>query len=144
MESWVQQVKASDVTADYKDLLSALKNWRQQIVNYFDYPITNGYTEALNGMTKVINRNGRGYTFEIIRARVLFSNNARAGQSPEWFCASCGGLFFEDERAAWMPAEACDGRRRCLCKECNDRSITHAMELEDDIDWADVYTQLSE
>ena len=134
MEGWVQRVKASDVAADYKDLLSALKNWRQQIVNYFDHPITNGYTEALNGMTKVINRNGRGYTFEIIRARMLFSNNSRAGQSPEWFCVSCGGLFFEDERAVWLPVEDGDSRRHCLCVECNERSITHAKEFYDNLD----------
>lgn len=31
-------------------------------------------TEALNGVTKVANRMGRGYTFPIIRARVLFKN----------------------------------------------------------------------
>ena len=31
--------------------------------NEDDYPITNGYTEALNGVAKVINRQGRGYTF---------------------------------------------------------------------------------
>lgn len=144
IEAWVAQVKASDVAADYKDLLSALKNWRQQIINYFDNPITNGYTEALNGMTKVINRNGRGYTFEIIRARVLFSRSTRAGQTPEWFCASCGGLFYEDERAVWMPTEPGDDRKHCLCHECNERSITQAMEWEDTIDWAEVYTQLSE
>lgn len=68
----------------------------------------------------------------------------RKGQSPEWFCMSCGGLFFEDERAVWMPVQPGDDLRRCLCKDCNERSITHAMEWEDTIDWADIYTQLSE
>jgi len=43
-----------------------------------------------------------------------------------------------------MPVEPGDDRRNCLCKECNERSITHAMEWEDTIDWEAVYTQLSE
>lgn len=144
LDLWLAAVKASDVVADYKDLLSALKNWRQQILNYFDYQITNGYTEALNGMTKVINRNGRGYTFDIIRARVLFSRSARAGQSPEWFCVSCGGLFFEDETASCMHTEEGDDRKHCICPECSERSITQSMEWEDSIDWAEVYTHYSE
>jgi len=40
-----------------------------------------------------------------------------------------------------MPVEPGDDRRN---KECNERSITHAMEWEDTIDWEAVYTQLSE
>lgn len=45
----------------------------QDIFNYFDCPITNGYTEAMNGVMKVANRMGRGYSFEVIRAKMLFS-----------------------------------------------------------------------
>jgi transposase len=58
--------------ADFKDLTTAMKNWRTEILAYFDYPITNGYTEALNGVAKVINRAGRGYSFEVMRARILY------------------------------------------------------------------------
>lgn len=58
---------------DFKPLVTAVTNWRKEIMNYFDYPVTNGYTEALNGVAKVINRGGRGYTFEMLRARVLFN-----------------------------------------------------------------------
>ncbi|RME60455.1 ISL3 family transposase, partial [Candidatus Parcubacteria bacterium] len=36
-----------------------------------------GYTEAINGVIKVMNRMGRGYSFEMIRAKALFSNNAK-------------------------------------------------------------------
>ena len=34
--------------------------------------ITNASTEALNGVAKTINRQGRGYTFEVLRARLLY------------------------------------------------------------------------
>jgi transposase len=58
--------------ADFKVLLTAMKNWRTEILAYFDHPITNAYTEAVNGVAKTINRQGRGYTFEVLRARLLF------------------------------------------------------------------------
>ena len=62
--------------SDFKPLVTIFKEWRKEILNYFDYPVTNAYTEALNGVAKVANRLGRGYGFEILRARVLFSKHA--------------------------------------------------------------------
>lgn len=100
---------------DFKDLLSAMKNWRKEILNYFDYPITNAYTEGVNGVAKVMNRMGRGYSFEVIRARLLFNNREpskrqlrakRATEAntpivdvPMYRCACCGGLFMTNELA---------------------------------------------
>lgn len=76
LDDWRASIPA-DMKTDFKDLLSATKNWRDEILAYFDHPITNGYTEAVNGTAKVINRAGRGYTFEVLRARVLFGNRSR-------------------------------------------------------------------
>ena len=42
--------------ADFKVLLTSMKNWRTEILAYFDHPITNAYTEALNGVAKAANR----------------------------------------------------------------------------------------
>jgi len=59
--------------AAFFELIRAVDNWRPEIFNYFDFPgATNAYTEAANGMAKVANRLGRGYSFEAIRAKVLF------------------------------------------------------------------------
>lgn len=44
-----------------------------KIFSYFDHPITNAYTESLNSLIRVINRNGRGYSFEALRAKVLYT-----------------------------------------------------------------------
>jgi hypothetical protein len=71
LDDWRNSVP-TDMKIDFQELLSATKNWREEILAYFDFPITNGYTEALNGTAKVINPAGRGYTFEVLRARVLF------------------------------------------------------------------------
>lgn len=67
-----------------------MRNWRTEILAFFDHPITNGYTEALNGATKVINRMGRGYSFEVLRGRVLFGGEL-APQQIDWkHCVCCG------------------------------------------------------
>jgi transposase len=58
--------------AAFFEVIRAVDNWRPEIFNYFDTPVTNAYTEAVNGMAKVANRMGRGYSFEAIRAKVLF------------------------------------------------------------------------
>lgn len=65
-----------ELAADFKVLLTAMKNWRTEILAYFDTPISNAYTEALNGVAKAINRQGRGYSFEVLRARLLAPKHA--------------------------------------------------------------------
>ena len=36
-------------------------------------PVTNAYTESINRLAKDKNREGRGYTFEVMRARMLYT-----------------------------------------------------------------------
>lgn len=63
----------SELEAPFQPLTTAVGNWSQEIWAYFDHPVTNAYTEALNGLVKLMNRNGRGYSFEAIRAKALYS-----------------------------------------------------------------------
>lgn len=72
---------------DFKVLLTAMKNWRKEILAYFDHPITNAYTEAVNGVAKTVNRAGRGYSFEVLRARLLFGRKAKPEQQT-WLLVS--------------------------------------------------------
>ncbi len=74
LDAWRESVPATMKKGkkSFAPLLTATKNWRLEMLAVFDYPITNGYTEALNGVAKVINRQGRGYSFEVLRARLLF------------------------------------------------------------------------
>lgn len=60
----------------YSDLIRAVDNWHEHIFTYFDHPITNAYTESLNSLIRVMNRLGRGYSFEALRAKILFSQGA--------------------------------------------------------------------
>jgi transposase len=103
---------------DFKVLLTAMKNWRREILAYFDHPITNAYTEALNGVAKTINRQGRGYTFEVLRARLLYGK----GTAEPWRLAAA---FPATEQAVKALRQVQDNRcQSCGCelgRAVNDR-----------------------
>lgn len=55
-----------------------MKRWRKYIFNYFDTEVkyTNAATEGLNSLIKHLNNEGRGYSFEVLRIKVLFHRKA--------------------------------------------------------------------
>lgn len=71
--AWVAALGPSTKEA-FRPLLTALRNWEEEAFAYFEHPVTNAYTEALNGVIRVVNRMGRGYSFEVLRARMLFAH----------------------------------------------------------------------
>jgi transposase len=58
----------------FADLDRAIGNWHKEVFNYFDHRVTNAYTESANNHIKSIARQGRGYGFEVLRAKTLFTN----------------------------------------------------------------------
>jgi transposase len=65
-----------DVRDAFADLIRAWRNWQPYILNYFEHPVTNAYTESLNSLIRVMDRLGRGYSFEALRAKILFAEGA--------------------------------------------------------------------
>lgn len=61
-----------ELQSAFEPLTKAVANWEEEIFAYFDHRITNAYTESLNSLIRVINRLGRGYSFEALRAKILF------------------------------------------------------------------------
>jgi hypothetical protein len=61
----------------FKQLIKAMTNWEKEIFSYFNMPISNAYTESLNNLIKVTNKIGRGYSFEALRAKILFTEGYR-------------------------------------------------------------------
>ena len=57
-------------------LLKTVKSWYTEIFNYFDYRYTNAFTECFNGIIKKMNRAGNGYSFEVLRAKMLYGTAA--------------------------------------------------------------------
>lgn len=68
----------------FKPILTAVGSWREELFNYFDHPITNAYTESLNNLIRVTNRIGRGYSFEVLRAKMLFTRGNQAIEKPKF------------------------------------------------------------
>lgn len=55
----------------FDEILTAFENWWHQIFNYFDYGVTNAFTESANNLVKNIQKQARGCSFEVVRAKVL-------------------------------------------------------------------------
>lgn len=70
-------------------LARTVHNWHEEVFAYFDCRITNATTECRNGIIKMANRAGRGYSFPSIRAKVLLAKPLGALQD----CPSCHGTF---------------------------------------------------
>ncbi len=62
--------------APYRDFIDTVDNWYEEIFNYFDHHYTNAVTESLNNLCKEIAAIGRGYTFDVLRAKILYGTKA--------------------------------------------------------------------
>lgn len=82
-EDWKKEI-TDDVEEAFTPILKAMKNWEQEVFSYFDHPITNAYTESLNSLIRVINRLGRGYSFEALRAKILFTEGVKKKSKPTY------------------------------------------------------------
>ncbi len=70
--AWRQNIP-QELTEAFRPLTTAVENWKDEIFAYFDRRLTNAYTESLNNLIRLINRVGRGYSFEALRAKILCS-----------------------------------------------------------------------
>lgn len=66
----------------FQPILTAVNNWETEVFAYFDHRITNAFTESLNNLIKVMNRLGRGYSFEALRAKILFTRSVHKIKRP--------------------------------------------------------------
>ncbi len=68
---WIAKVEATPSQA-LKSFINTLRNWWQQILNYFDGRFNNGFAEGVNLKIKMLNRRGYGYrNFNSFRLHVL-------------------------------------------------------------------------
>ncbi|MNN35614.1 hypothetical protein D3C81_1494680 [compost metagenome] len=59
----------------WKPLITSMTNWEKEIFSYFGpaQRNTNAFTESINRQMRDLNRNARGMSFEMFRAKTLFS-----------------------------------------------------------------------
>lgn len=85
---WLKRVEASNVSEAFKPLTTALVNWHKEAFNYLDVRLTNAYTEGMNGLARRMDRNGRGYSFPVLRAKLLMMYSAHKRSAPISFVRS--------------------------------------------------------
>jgi len=64
-----------DDMSEFREVAKTIDNWYTEIFNYFDYKVTNAFVEGINSTIRAIESQGRGYTFEVLRAKVMFFIN---------------------------------------------------------------------
>jgi transposase len=72
-QKWERSITDRELLTAFRPLLTAVANWREPIFAYWQHRATNALTEALNGIAKAVERAGRGYSFDAIRAKLLYS-----------------------------------------------------------------------
>ncbi|MHB1282265.1 MAG: ISL3 family transposase [Metallibacterium scheffleri] len=76
LSDWLE-VLPQELTGYFRALTSAVSNNRDIILNYFEHRYTNAFTEAANGISKMIQRMGRGYGFEVLRVKLLYGKRGQ-------------------------------------------------------------------
>lgn len=73
MRKFIIAAQASELK-EFDATLTMLSNWAKYILNSFECPYTNGFTEGTNNKIKVIKRNAYGYrNFDNFRNRILLT-----------------------------------------------------------------------
>lgn len=69
----------------FKQSIDAINNWRPHILRYFEHRFTSGYIERLNGMIRTMDRNGAGYSFDVLRSKAILKHGEFGkAQFGEW------------------------------------------------------------
>ena len=73
LKTFILSAYASELD-EFKPCLTMLFNWEKFILNAFECPYTNGFTEGTNNKIKVIKRNAYGYrNFNNFRNRIMLT-----------------------------------------------------------------------
>jgi transposase len=145
-DEWKKKIPRR-VKKEFDVVANTVEDWRDEIFNYFDHRYTNALTEAINGLVKMVNRAGRGYTYPNIRAKALGLEVGRykkpkrlrlkiprkqveadEATSDTFTCESCLGVFHIGlrQRHHVMPISAFIGtdaapKPMMVCPECHRR-----------------------
>lgn len=74
LKAWEAEMQEASL-GPFQALFPMLRNWRKEILNYFDHRYTNGFVEGKNNRIKVIKRMAYGYrNSHNFRQRILLTN----------------------------------------------------------------------
>lgn len=71
-KDWLATLPPS-VALAYKTKCAIPRRWMPMVLAYFEEPYTTGYVESVNRFLDDLQRDGRGYSFEVIRAKLMLA-----------------------------------------------------------------------
>jgi len=81
---WMKRVSANEVCLEpFRAILTSLTNWREEILAFIDWRLTNAYTESFNAVARKMNRHGNGYSFETLKKRLIMTHGLQFRQDPQ-------------------------------------------------------------
>lgn len=72
-ETWKKSIPKD--LKEFRDIAKTIDRVKIEVFNYFDGRVTNAIAEGLNSVIRDIDGHGRGYEFDILRAKALFYLN---------------------------------------------------------------------
>ncbi|MFA0715736.1 ISL3 family transposase [Vibrio splendidus] len=81
-QNWLE-VTPKPIKRYFSEAIRAIGNWHDEIFNWWNFEYTNAFTESLNNLIKSVHRSGRGYSFDVLRAKMLFTKGALAPVKPK-------------------------------------------------------------
>ncbi|OGT55977.1 MAG: hypothetical protein A3E01_14570 [Gammaproteobacteria bacterium RIFCSPHIGHO2_12_FULL_63_22] len=76
LDAWLDRLPR-ELSGYFRAVTLAVSNSREIILNYFEHRYTNAFTEAANGISKLLQRTGRGYGFEVMRVKLLYGKRGQ-------------------------------------------------------------------
>ena len=71
LDSWIKEAYLSNIE-EMKEVAKTLSNWREEILNFWVYPITNAVTEGKINKIKALRRGAYNYNnFQTLRLKIL-------------------------------------------------------------------------
>ncbi len=71
-----------EIRPTFGPLLTAFHNWEGSILAFFDHRVTNACAESANNLIRAVQRMGRGYSFDVLRTRILFVRHGAHRMKP--------------------------------------------------------------
>lgn len=71
-----------EIRPTFGPLLTASQNWEGPILAYFEHRVTNACTESANNLIRAVQRMGRGYSFDVLRTRILYVRHGAHRMKP--------------------------------------------------------------
>lgn len=99
-QAWLESLDGQVAWA-FDEVVCAMRKWWDEIFNYFDCPLPNGYLESIAHLAKGVSHMGRGYSFDVVRAQLLFDGAPKENHSAK----KAGGIILASSDAACPPEE---------------------------------------